>query len=87
LKTVLTTRRAIQNILTEKDDRLLVMVGPCSIHDPVTAIEYAQRLKPLAAELEKDILVVMRAYLEKPVCPLPWGELMVENDSWLERVN
>jgi 3-deoxy-7-phosphoheptulonate synthase len=67
LKTVLSTRRAIQNILTEKDDRLLVMVGPCSIHDPATAIEYARRLKPLAAELNKDILVVMRAYLEKPV--------------------
>jgi 3-deoxy-7-phosphoheptulonate synthase len=86
LKTVLTTRRAIQNILTEKDDRLLVMVGPCSIHDPVAAIEYAQRLKPLAAELEKDILVVMRAYLEKPVPP-PVTKLMTENDSWLERIN
>lgn len=70
MKTVLTARRAIQNILTEKDDRLLVMVGPCSIHDPATAIEYAQRLKPLADELSKDILIVMRAYLEKPVPPV-----------------
>lgn len=86
MKTVLVTRRAIQNILTEKDDRLLVMVGPCSIHDPVTAIEYAQRLKPLAAELEKDILVVMRAYLEKPV-PSHWTQLMTEDDSRLERIN
>jgi len=64
---VLKARKAIQNILSEKDDRLLVMVGPCSIHDPATAIEYAQRLKPLADELDKDLLVVMRAYLEKPV--------------------
>jgi len=46
------------------------MVGPCSIHDPVTAVEYAQRLKPIATELEKDILIVMRAYLEKPVSSL-----------------
>ena len=64
---MLQARKAIQNILSGKDDRLLVMVGPCSIHDPQTAIEYAQRLKPLADELEKDLLVVMRAYLEKPV--------------------
>ena len=67
LNTVLSARRGIQNILSEKDDRLLVMVGPCSIHDPAAAIEYAQRLKPLAEELNKDLLVVMRAYLEKPV--------------------
>jgi 3-deoxy-7-phosphoheptulonate synthase len=67
LKTVLTARRAIEDILSEKDDRLLVMVGPCSIHDPVVAMEYAQRLKPLATELNKDLLIVMRAYLEKPV--------------------
>jgi len=45
------------------------MVGPCSIHDPETALEYAQRLKPLADELQKDLLIVMRAYLEKPVSP------------------
>jgi 3-deoxy-7-phosphoheptulonate synthase len=69
LKTVLSARRAIENILVEKDDRLLVMVGPCSIHDPATALEYAQRLKPLADELKDDLLIVMRAYLEKPVPP------------------
>ena len=65
---MLTARRAIQDILSEKDDRLLVMVGPCSIHDPVTAMEYGQRLKPLATELNKELFIVMRAYLEKPVC-------------------
>lgn len=70
MKTVLSARRGIQDILSEKDDRLLVMVGPCSIHDPATALEYAQRLRPLAQELNQDLLVVMRAYLEKPV-PLP----------------
>lgn len=64
---MLSARRAIQNILSEKDDRLLVMVGPCSIHDPEAAIEYASRLKPIAEELSKDLLIVMRAYLEKPV--------------------
>ena len=73
MKTVLSARRAIQDILSEKDDRLLVMVGPCSIHDPVTALEYAQRLRPLAKELNQDLLVVMRAYLEKPVPPSPKG--------------
>jgi 3-deoxy-7-phosphoheptulonate synthase len=67
LTTVLSARREIQNILSQKDDRLLVMVGPCSIHDPVTAVEYGQRLKPIATELKNDILIVMRAYLEKPV--------------------
>ena len=72
MKTVLAARKAIQNILSEKDDRLFVMVGPCSIHDPATAIEYAQRLKPLADELDKDLLVVMRAYLEKPVISCSW---------------
>jgi 3-deoxy-7-phosphoheptulonate synthase len=67
MKTVLSARRTIQNILSEKDDRLLVMVGPCSIHDPDAALEYASRLKPIAEELSKDLFIVMRAYLEKPV--------------------
>jgi 3-deoxy-7-phosphoheptulonate synthase len=84
---VLKARKAIKNILSEKDDRLLVMVGPCSIHDPATAIEYAQRLKPLADELDKDLLVVMRAYLEKPVIPSREGILMAENDRGMERVD
>lgn len=75
MKTVLTARRAIQDILTEKDDRLLVMVGPCSIHDPVAALEYGHRLKVIATELEKDLLIVMRAYLEKPVHKI--------NETWL----
>jgi 3-deoxy-7-phosphoheptulonate synthase len=67
LRTVFAARQAIQRILAEKEDRIFVMVGPCSIHDPEAALEYARRLKPLAEELSKDILVVMRAYLEKPV--------------------
>ena len=70
MKTVVSARREIQNILQEKDDRLLVMVGPCSIHDPETALEYAHRLKPLSDELKGDLLIVMRAYLEKPVRPI-----------------
>lgn len=86
MKTVLAARRAIQDILSDKDDRLLVMVGPCSIHDPATAIEYAERLKPLTAELDKDLLVVMRAYLEKPV-RLLWVLLIIANNSRLERID
>ena len=64
---MLSARKNIQNILGMRDDRLLVMVGPCSIHDPVTAIEYAEKLHFVAKELEDDLLIVMRAYLEKPV--------------------
>lgn len=67
MRTVFSARRAIQRILAGNDDRIFVMVGPCSIHDPEAAMEYAQQLKPLADELSKDILIVMRAYLEKPV--------------------
>jgi 3-deoxy-7-phosphoheptulonate synthase len=58
----------------------MVMVGPCSIHDPATAIEYCQRLKALADKLNDDILVVMRAYLEKPRTTVGWKGLINDPD-------
>ena len=60
------TRTQISEILSGNDDRLLVIVGPCSIHDPDAAREYASRLATLRSELGKDLVVVMRVYFEKP---------------------
>ena len=65
-------RRAISDVLHGRDDRLIVVVGPCSIHDHDQAIEYAERLLPLARELEDDLLVVMRVYFEKPRTTVGW---------------
>lgn len=58
----------------------MVMVGPCSIHDPATAIEYCHLLKALAEKLSKDILVIMRAYLEKPRTTVGWKGLINDPD-------
>src|SRR5689334_14102643 len=62
---VLTSRRDIASILDRTDSRLLVIVGPCSVHDPEAALDYAKRLKELSAELP-ELLIVMRVYFEKP---------------------
>lgn len=75
-------RKAIHNILHSKDDRLVVICGPCSIHDPAAAIEYANKLKPLADELAKDLLIVMRVYFEKPRTTVGWKGLI--NDPNLD---
>jgi 3-deoxy-7-phosphoheptulonate synthase len=65
-----------------QDDRLLVLVGPCSVHDTQAALEYAARLKPLAEELSKDLLIVMRVYFEKPRTVVGWKGLI--NDPELD---
>jgi 3-deoxy-7-phosphoheptulonate synthase len=67
-----TTREAIGRVLHGRDDRLVVVVGPCSIHDHEQALEYARRLKPLADELAEDLIVVMRVYFEKPRTTVGW---------------
>ncbi|HEX6707015.1 MAG TPA: 3-deoxy-7-phosphoheptulonate synthase [Albitalea sp.] len=72
LALVESSRAAVADILQGRDDRLVVVVGPCSIHDHDQAIEYAQRLKAAADELEDDLLVVMRAYFEKPRTTVGW---------------
>lgn len=81
-ETVYTTRRAIHEILTKADDRLLVVMGPCSVHDVVAAREYAGRLKALAAEVAQDVLLVMRVYFEKPRTTVGWKGLI--NDPNLD---
>src|SRR5437868_2739530 len=65
LQTVVNGRRDAANIIMGRNDRLLVIVGPCSIHDPEMAHEYAKRLKALSEKLQDDLCIVMRAYLEK----------------------
>ncbi|MBM4207113.1 MAG: 3-deoxy-7-phosphoheptulonate synthase [Gammaproteobacteria bacterium] len=74
------TRKAIHRILTGEDDRLLVVVGPCSIHDTAAAIEYAKLLKSAKEELEKDLLIVMRVYFEKPRTTVGWKGLINDPD-------
>lgn len=68
-------RQAIRNILEGRDSRLLVVVGPCSIHDPRSALEYADRLAALSREVDDQLLLVMRAYVEKPRTTVGWKGL------------
>jgi 3-deoxy-7-phosphoheptulonate synthase len=75
-------RQETAAILHQQDDRLLVVVGPCSIHDPEAAMIYARRLLPLARELADDLLVVMRVYFEKPRTTVGWKGLI--NDPHLD---
>lgn len=81
-ETVYRTRQAIQGVLEDKDDRLLVIVGPCSIHDPQAAEDYAKRLKPLIDKLAHELLIVMRVYFEKPRSTVGWKGLI--NDPHLD---
>ena len=74
--TVINARKAIQQILTLKDQRLLVIVGPCSIHDPEAAQDYAERLKNLADQVSETMLIVMRVYFEKPRTTVGWKGLI-----------
>lgn len=75
------TRGDIRAVLEMNDDRLLVVVGPCSIHDPVAALDYARRLAEIRRPLEKDLLIVMRVYFEKPRTVTGWKGLI--NDPYL----
>jgi 3-deoxy-7-phosphoheptulonate synthase len=75
-------RNAIHDVLRGADDRLFIVVGPCSIHDPVAALDYARRLKPLADELAHEIVVIMRVYFEKPRTTVGWKGLI--NDPHLD---
>lgn len=79
---IFSSRRQINEVISGEDPRLLVVVGPCSIHDPKAAIEYAQRLAPLAAELSDDLLIIMRVYFEKPRTIIGWKGLI--NDPHLD---
>jgi 3-deoxy-7-phosphoheptulonate synthase len=79
---VTTSRREVRDVLRGDDDRLLVVVGPCSVHDPAAALDYADRLAPLARELADDLVVVMRVYFEKPRTTVGWKGLI--NDPHLD---
>ena len=79
---ILATRTAIHNILHGDDDRLLVVVGPCSIHDTKAGLEYARRLFDIREQLSDDLLIVMRVYFEKPRTTVGWKGLI--NDPHLD---
>ena len=76
------TRKSIRRILSGKDDRLLVVIGPCSIHDPAAAIDYAKRLKGLRDKYADSLEIVMRVYFEKPRTTVGWKGLI--NDPYLD---
>lgn len=79
-KILLNTREMVCDILNGKDDRLLVVVGPCSIHDPKAAYEYSEKLSKISDMLKKDLLIIMRAYLEKPRTTVGWKGLINDPD-------
>jgi 3-deoxy-7-phosphoheptulonate synthase len=84
-ETVLRGRNTVERILDRKDHRLMIVVGPCSIHDPDAALDYARRLKRLADEVSDTLYVVMRVYFEKPRTTVGWKGLINDphmNDSF-----
>ena len=80
--TVVKGRQEVENILTGKDSRLLVIIGPCSIHDINAAMEYGRRLKDLREELKDDLCIIMRVYFEKPRTTIGWKGFI--NDPHLD---
>jgi 3-deoxy-7-phosphoheptulonate synthase len=76
------TRRTIHNIMAGKDDRLLVIIGPCSIHDPAAAVDYARQLKVQRDKYKDTLEIVMRVYFEKPRTTVGWKGLI--NDPYLD---
>lgn len=79
-KTTLSARNRIHEILFGRDDRLLVIIGPCSVHDPDAAREYADRLADVRSELASDLDIVMRVYFEKPRTTVGWKGLINDPD-------
>ena len=92
---VLKSRQEIRDVLNGKDDRLLAIVGPCSIHDPKAAHEYAEKLAAVKKELEDRLVIVMRVYFEKPRTTIGWkglindpdldGQFNIRKGMWLAR--
>ena len=81
LTTLRASRQDIQNILDRVDDRLMLVVGPCSIHDPIAALDYAKRLRDLSRKVDDKIFIIMRVYFEKPRTTTGWKGLI--NDPYL----
>ena len=80
--TILNSRKTIENILDEKDDRIFVVIGPCSIHDPIAAMEYAKKLKKISEKVSENLFIIMRVYFEKPRTTIGWKGLI--NDPMLD---
>jgi len=78
--TVYVARQGVYDVLDCKDDRLVVIIGPCSIHDTAAAIEYGKKLKVLIDELKDDLLIIMRVYFEKPRTTVGWKGLINDPD-------
>ena len=76
------SRTSIQSVLNGTDDRLVVVIGPCSIHDPAAALDYAARLKLVTEQFSDNLLIVMRVYFEKPRTTVGWKGLI--NDPHLD---
>ena len=81
-KTIIDSRKTIENILDEKDDRVFVVIGPCSIHDPEAAMDYANKLKKISKEVSDNLFIIMRVYFEKPRTTVGWKGLI--NDPMLD---
>jgi 3-deoxy-7-phosphoheptulonate synthase len=81
VRTVIDSREAIKRIITGEESRLIVVVGPCSIHDHVAALDYARKLKELSDKVHDKFLLVMRVYFEKPRTTVGWKGLI--NDPHL----
>lgn len=79
---VFVARQGIERILSKQDDRLLVIIGPCSIHDPKAALEYGQKLAALRIEYQDQLEIVMRVYFEKPRTSVGWKGLI--NDPYMD---
>ncbi|TPH17157.1 3-deoxy-7-phosphoheptulonate synthase [Litorilituus lipolyticus] len=77
------SQKTIKSIINNQDDRLVVIIGPCSIHDPAAALEYAKQLKLMSHEFSQELLIVMRVFLEKPRTTLGWKGLI--NDPHLDQ--
>jgi len=82
---VINSRNEISNILTNKDNRLMIIVGPCSIHDPAAALDYAKKLAPLKQKYQDKLMIIMRTYFEKPRTNIGWKGLI--NDPELNGKN
>ncbi|KAL4897157.1 phospho-2-dehydro-3-deoxyheptonate aldolase [Aspergillus ambiguus] len=80
LNVVRSGRKQVIDIIDQQDDRLLVIVGPCSIHDPQSALEFAVRLRELSDSLSADLCIIMRAYFEKPRTTVGWKGLISDPD-------
>lgn len=81
-ETVFNTRKAVQRILNREDDRLICIIGPCSVHDTVASLEYARKLAQVAQEYSDTLLIIMRVYFEKPRSTVGWKGLI--NDPYLD---